>query len=512
MIFTKSIRCFSILIQFVACAILCGCATSIRYTSRTAAVSQQGTLRAAVYDFHDATDGAHGFAWHNGYRFDNHGKVFADVTAAVLNHSGQFRTIDRIRREMQQDSTGKPDYDVLVSGEISKLRSGKIVHPTVFINPICIPAIFGIPSGYGTYRGNGQLHVDFRSSSGASPSETLYVDFSDPEHSHWGSLPSTQSDFAKGGSRLVNAYENELLKKWRGASEGTLAKLGGHVARHPAPLLESAISGPQGGIMGNAVADRWAVIVGISNYADSRVPSLRYGASDARAFYDWTVHPSGGKYAPARVKLLLNKQATCENIKDALFVWLKRALSEDMIIIYFAGHGSPESPGSPDNLFLLPYDARYDSLSTTGFPMWDIETALKRYIKAKKVVVIADACHSGGVGHSFDIARRANRGLKVNPISAGMQTLTKVGDGVCVISASDENQFSQESKNWGGGHGVFTYFLLQGLKGDADYNKDTSVTLGELTSYLSQEVRRATKNAQSPTVAGRYDPALTIGK
>lgn len=257
---------------------------------------------------------------------------------------------------------------------------------------------------------------------------------------------------------------------------------------------------------------RWAVIIGISNYQDTEIPSLRYASSDAQAFYDWAISPDWGKYAPSQVKLLLDKEATGANIKKALFEWLRGALDEDMVTIYFAGHGSPESPDSPTNLFLLPYDTQYKSIATTGFPMWDIETALKRFIKANKVVVIADACHSGGVGLSFDIARRANRGIKINPISSGIQNLSQVGDGVCVISASSDNQFSQESKRWGGGHGVFTYFLLKGLKGDADYNRDTSVTLGELTSYLSEQVRRETKNAQSPTVAGRYDPALTIGK
>jgi uncharacterized caspase-like protein len=181
-------------------------------------------------------------------------------------------------------------------------------------------------------------------------------------------------------------------------------------------------------------------------------------------------------------------------------------------MIYFAGHGSPESPDAPNNLFLLPFDANYDDIATTGFPMWDIETALKRFIKAKKVVVIADACHSGGVGQSYDIARRGSRGIEINPISSGLQNLSKVGDGVAVISASDDKQFSQESREWGGGHGVFTYFLLKGLQGEADYNKDGRVTLGELIPYLSEQVRRETKNAQSPTVSGKFDPALSIGR
>ena len=262
----------------------------------------------------------------------------------------------------------------------------------------------------------------------------------------------------------------------------------------------------------HAVGKRWALVVGISKYQDSRVPSLRYASADAQAFHDWLVSPNGGKYAPSQVKLILDSQATGHSIKSALFEWLRQALEEDMVTIFFACHGSPESPDTSENLFLLPYDIKYDSISSTGFPMWDIETALKRFIKAKKVVVIADACHSGGVGHSFDIARRANRGIKVNPISSGIQNLSNIGDGVCVISATDDKQFSQESQQWGGGHGVFTYFLLKGLEGDADYSNDSYVTLGELTSYLSEQVRRETKNAQSPTVAGRYDPALTIEK
>ncbi len=261
-----------------------------------------------------------------------------------------------------------------------------------------------------------------------------------------------------------------------------------------------------------STGNRFAVIIGISDYSDSRVPSLRYASKDAESFYHWIVSPSGGKFAPSRVNLLLNDQATYANIKNALFSWLKQAIKEDVVIIFFAGHGSSDSPDSNDNLFLLPYDTRYDDISASGFPMWDIETALKRFIKAEKVVVIADACHSGGVGGSFDIARRGNRMLAISPISEGLQNLSSVGHGVCVISASGDKQLSQENLKWGGGHGVFTHFLLKGLNGDADYNDDTRVTLGELIPFLSEKVRRETKNAQSPTVAGKFDPALTISK
>ena len=258
-------------------------------------------------------------------------------------------------------------------------------------------------------------------------------------------------------------------------------------------------------------AQKWAVVVGISKYRDSRIAGLRYASADARAFYDWLVSQKGGGYAPSQVKLLIDSGATAQNLKNALFNWLGQALDEDLIIIYFAGHGSPQSPDQPQNLFLLPFDAQYDDIATTGFPMWDIETALKRFIKAKKVVVIADACHSGGVGQSFDIARRGNRSIEINPISSGLQNLSQVGDGIAVISASDDKQFSQEGQQWGNGHGVFTYYLLAGLNGAADYNKDGHVTLGELIPYLSEKVRRDTRNAQSPTVAGKFDPAMSIG-
>lgn len=258
------------------------------------------------------------------------------------------------------------------------------------------------------------------------------------------------------------------------------------------------------------ISQKWAVVIGISSYKDTRIPGLRYAARDARAFYDWLTMPLGGGYAPGRVKLLLDKSATFSNIRESLFIWLTQAIEEDMVLIYFSGHGTPESPDAPQNMFLLPYDADFEKIGASGFPMWDIETALKRFVRATKVVVIADACHAGGVGSGFVGARKA---IVVSPrINTALQNLTKIEDGVAVLTSADDRQLSQESKRWGGGHGVFTWFLLKGLEGDADYSKDGKVTLGELVPYVSENVRRETRNSQSPSIAGKFDPAMRIGR
>lgn len=299
------------------------------------------------------------------------------------------------------------------------------------------------------------------------------------------------------------------------------------LAAPPAPPSQLVVVAPPAGARQNGAAvppitplppisaastEHWAVVIGVSDYADSRIPGLRYAAKDAQALHDWLVSPAGGRYAPARVKLLTDRNATAAAIKEALYTWLRQAIEEDIVVIYFAGHGSPDSPDTPQNLYLLPHDTRYDAIASTGFPMWDVETALKRFIKAKRVVVLADACHSGGVGATFDVARRALGDVQPNRISSGLQNLASVGAGIAVISASDDRQLSAESAKFGGGHGVFTHYLLEALKGRADYNSDSRVTLGELIPFLSEHVRRETLNAQSPTVAGRFDPALSLGR
>lgn len=210
--------------------------------------------------------------------------------------------------------------------------------------------------------------------------------------------------------------------------------------------------------------------------------------------------------------MLVDEKATSQAVRAALFDWLGQALEEDTVTIFFSGHGTPAAPGSP-NLFLVTHDTDYGRVAATAFPMWDVETAIKRFIKAGRVVVIADACHAGGVGAGQAAGVGGKAVLaEAARVTAGLQELGEKHDGVAILTSANAKQLSFESREWGGGHGVFTHFLLKGLNGEADTDNDHQVTLGELTTYVSQNVRRATKNEQSPEVTGRFDPSLTIGK
>ncbi len=84
-------------------------------------------------------------------------------------------------------------------------------------------------------------------------------------------------------------------------------------------------------------------------------------------------------------------------------------------------------------------------------------------------------------------------------------------DGLAILSASRANELSQEDSKWGGGHGVFTYYLIRGLGGEADKSpSDGFVTLRELRDYLYDKVSQCTSNLQTPELVGNYDPNLPI--
>lgn len=251
---------------------------------------------------------------------------------------------------------------------------------------------------------------------------------------------------------------------------------------------------------------RWAVIVGVSEYGNPAIKNLAYADRDAKAFAEFLKSSAGGGFEEQRVKVLLNKEATLTNVKTALFNFLRQTVDKDLVVIYFAGHGAPE-PANPNNNYLLCYDTDPRSLETTAFPMWDVNTALQRYIPSKRVVVFTDACHSGGI--SSDIATRGMSATDNNLINQYLTDLSKTKEGIIVFTASQAGEVSQELEKFG--HGVFTYYLLEGMKGQADFNNDYTVTIGELMDYVEEKVKRQTSGNQHPTRnQGSYDKDLTI--
>lgn len=514
--------------MLITLLLLCfGCTTTLQHNSSGKKFYKPpNPISIGVLTLDNKTDNEHRNLWNQGgsWKLKNEPhQALSEIITDEIDSLGFFSKVQRVDVPSSslirnlETLQHEEQLDAVLVGELYAYKAGGAPHIITFILPSSLAWFIGIPVIPGYWRSYIEydlrlVELRTRDIIWSSGKKRVHMDI-DLYLSSWTTDPGYwKENNRKLVSNWVDKISNDLVKASRngeimaelGKEKGPITTTKKATDRHKLSISSQPDSMQD--------ANRWAVIIGISDYQDTRIPSLRYAAADAKAFYEWLISPEGGRYSPARTKLLLNDKATALNIRDVLFNWLGQALEEDVVTIYFAGHGSPQSPDKRDNLFLLPHDSKYDNISATGFPMWDIKTALKRFIKADKVVVMADACHAGGVGKSFDVARRNNRGLKVNRINSGLQNLSQIGGGICVISASDENQYSQESKDWGGGHGVFTHFLLKGLKGQADYNKDESVNLGELTSYVSQEVRRATKNAQSPTVAGRYDPALTIGK
>ncbi|MGA2623304.1 MAG: caspase family protein [Bacteroidota bacterium] len=253
---------------------------------------------------------------------------------------------------------------------------------------------------------------------------------------------------------------------------------------------------------------RWAVVVGISHYADSDIPQLRYADNDAQAFYAVTTTPieEGGLGVPkSNARFLVNEQATSAHVREAITDFLKAAIEDDIVFIYFAGHGAPD-PERPKVLYLLTHDSQLNKLASTSIKMQEIQDALHDYVAAKRVLVFADACHSRGV--SGEIASRALAAPDL--VNEYLEEIARSRESSISFSASDVNQLSQEDKKWGGGHGVFTYYILEALKGKADFDHDKIIRLGELTQYVSDHVRRDTKAQQSPISSGSFDVNLPL--
>jgi hypothetical protein len=263
-----------------------------------------------------------------------------------------------------------------------------------------------------------------------------------------------------------------------------------------------------------AAREAWAVIIGVGRYENPKIPTLRYAVADAEAMYK-VLTASGFK--KDHVLLLTDtaeRKPTLRNIKYALGTFLARSAGkDDTVIVYFAGHGAPEVDPrgvEKDGLakYLIPSDADPDDLFSTALPMDDLQTIFDR-IEAERVVAFLDSCYSGAAG-GRTFAAKKTRAVNVDDLFLERLTRSK---GRVIITAARPSEVSIELADLG--HGVFTYYLTEGLKGAGDLNKDGIVSLQELYEYVQQQVvqkSRAVGGNQHPLLKGEMEGVLPLTK
>lgn len=249
----------------------------------------------------------------------------------------------------------------------------------------------------------------------------------------------------------------------------------------------------------------WVAVVGISSYANPDIPDLLFAKDDASAIL---AYYRGLGIPEEQLIYLLDEQATLASIKRTLGTDLvsKTRNPDDTVILYFAGHGERESDaGSVDadgySKYLLPHDANPSDLFGSALSMEELTRILQR-LSPERVALIVDSCFSGAAGgrspYDPNVSRRA-------PVTDEfLSRMASAGRGRVILTASSGHEAAQEWVHLK--HGVFTHFLLEGLEGDADVDRDAHIDVDEIYRFVSQKVSAATNGRQNPV---RKAPNLT---
>lgn len=222
-----------------------------------------------------------------------------------------------------------------------------------------------------------------------------------------------------------------------------------------------------------ARADIYVVSVGVAKY--QRLNALHLCDDDARAIS--TIYKTHTEH----VVTLTDQQATRENIVQAMTSMFSRAKENDMVVFFFSGHGykgglCPYDMGSR-NKNGLSYQAIYDIFSSC---------------KAKRKIILADACKSGGL--------RKEDTRATSPYGSSSDVI------LFLSSRTKENSIENPYMK----NGFFTAYLERGLRGGADENRDRKVTAKEIFNFVSNGVKQLSQNKQHPVMWGNFDDNFII--
>ena len=242
----------------------------------------------------------------------------------------------------------------------------------------------------------------------------------------------------------------------------------------------------------------YAVVVGISRYlhaGKSGLTTLPFADDDAEAFRDMLFNLG---WDDDHIKCLTNERATQRDVIVSLGSWLTKAGPDDLIVLFWSGHGFPD-PEDPEKVYFACYDTDL-SVPVTGYRMDQVREVLKER-NAKNVVIFADTCHAG------KLITRGIKNISVQPYVEKLRHEHQVPKGWVFMVGADTDREAIEHSSWS--NGAFTHCLIEALSGSADGfesvgPKDGVVSMGELRAYLEAvmpwQTQRVLGVAKHPTI------------
>lgn len=217
--------------------------------------------------------------------------------------------------------------------------------------------------------------------------------------------------------------------------------------------------------------NKWAVVIGINKY--QHWPELKYAVNDAKGMRELLVNEFG--FSSERVITLYDEQATRSGIISALMEQLgdpDKVKKNDSVFVFYAGHGATRHlPSGRDLGYIIPYEAQADKYFGSAISMTNFRD-ITEVIPAKHVFFVMDSCYSG---------LALTRGAGLNSRNFLEENAKRVGRQIITAGGADQ----QVADDGPYGHSVFTWTILQGLKGQGDLNKDGFITASELSAYVS---------------------------
>ncbi|MFO8112115.1 MAG: caspase family protein [Desulfosalsimonadaceae bacterium] len=285
---------------------------------------------------------------------------------------------------------------------------------------------------------------------------------------------------------------------------GNIARKEFHVERGQRSLVPQA--GEAGAPAPANAPVLWGLAIGVSQYSSSTL-DLKYAAADAAAIAHFFENQGRGLFSEVNFKVLTDRAVTRDAIIENFASHLGQAGPDDVVFIFVAGHGIKHR--QTGSYYFIPSNADHNNIVSRGLRMSDFEEAVKILSKnVNKVVIAMDTCHSGAM----------EVGLRSGMSPENLAETLQAASGLYVLSSSKAGEVSIEGEEFqlddpNSGHGVFTYALITGMRGEANYDNDAVVSLNELFQFVSRTVPRLTGGSQHPylKVSGTDMPLVLMG-